>query len=222
MASVAKQLHMSLAGFLDWDDGTDTLYELVDGRIVAMAAPSDAHGTIVINLGAELKQVLQPPCRVVGNAGITLPERDDRYYVADLAVTCDQPASQRPFLPEPRLIVEVSSRSTAAHDRGVKGEDYRQLRSVQEILFVSSGRPAPPRRRAMGVIKDFIGDASMRLASLKTTVSRSAIYAGVAFGELPALMKVMAGESGLRRSSSSAPSRGGASRGQRGGRSWRG
>jgi Uma2 family endonuclease len=40
MATVGNQLHMSLAEFLDWDDGTDTLYELVEGRIVAMAPPT--------------------------------------------------------------------------------------------------------------------------------------------------------------------------------------
>jgi Uma2 family endonuclease len=186
MATAAKQLQTSLAEFLDWDDGTDTLYELVEGRIVAMAATSDAHGTIVINLGTELKQVLRRPCRVVGNAGIILPERDDRYYIADLAVACDQPASQRPYLPEPRLIVEVLSRSTAAHDQGVKGEDYRQLPSVQEILFVSSERRRVVRVRREAdhwVIEDFIGDASIRLVSVDATVSLSAIYDEVAFGE---------------------------------------
>ena len=41
---------MTLAEFLEWDDGTDTLYELVEGRILAMAPPRDAHGTILANL----------------------------------------------------------------------------------------------------------------------------------------------------------------------------
>src|SRR5688572_7422890 len=134
MATPAEQLRMTLAEFLEWDDGTDTRYELVEGRIVAMAPPRDDHGTIAMNLGLAIGPALKAPCRVVGNAGIVLPDRDDRYYVADLVVTCDEPASQ-PFLPEPRLIVEVLSRSTSAHDHGVKGEDYRQLPSVQEILF---------------------------------------------------------------------------------------
>ncbi len=186
MATAAKQLHMSLAEFLDWDDGTDTLYELVEGRIVAMAPPHDAHGTILMNLGLAIGAALKAPCRVVGNAGIVLPERDDRYYVADLVVTCDQPASQRPFLPEPRLIVEVLSRSTAAHDRGRKGEDYRQLASVQEILFVSSDERRVVRLRREAdhwVIEDFIGEASIGLASVPATIPLPAIYANVAFGE---------------------------------------
>ena len=97
-----------------------------------------------MNLGIAIGPRLKPPCRVVSNAGITRPERSDSYYVADLAVTCDRPADQRFFLPAPRLIVEVLSRSTAAHDRGRKGEEYRQIASVQEILFVFADLVAGP------------------------------------------------------------------------------
>jgi Uma2 family endonuclease len=175
---------MTLAEFLEWDDGTDTLYELVDGRILAMAR--EAHGTIIMNLGLAVGPALKAPWRLVGNAGVVLPGRDDRYDVADLVVTCDEPAGQRPFVPEPRLIVEVLSRSTAAHDRGVKGEDYRQLPSVQEILFVTSEQRRVVRLRRESdhwVIEDFIGDASIPLRSVETMLTLSTIYANVALGE---------------------------------------
>ena len=36
MAHVAEKL-MTVAEFLNWDDGTDTRYELINGRLVAMA-----------------------------------------------------------------------------------------------------------------------------------------------------------------------------------------
>jgi len=186
MAEPAAQLRMTLDQFLAWDDGTDALYELVEGEVVAMAAPRDAHGTIVMNLGLAIAPGLKQPCRVVGNAGIVLPGRADSYYVADLVVTCDGPANQRPFLPEPRLIVEVLSRSTAAHDRGRKGEDYRQLSSVREILFVSSDeRRVLLWRRATGhwIIEDFIGDALVHLTSVEARIPLSVIYSNVAFDE---------------------------------------
>ncbi|MGH6944119.1 MAG: Uma2 family endonuclease [Geminicoccaceae bacterium] len=175
---------MSLAEFLEWDDGTDARYELVDGHLVAMAPPRDAHGTIAINLGAALAQALRPPCRAVGNAGIVRPNHADSYYVADLAVTCDRPANQRPFLPEPRLVVEILSRSTAAHDRGRKGADYRTIPSVQEILFVSSEDRRVELWRREGkrwVIEDFIGEASIRLESGGAEIPLSTIYANVTF-----------------------------------------
>ena len=40
MADIAEK-RMTVAEFLTWDDGTDTRYELIDGRPVAMA-PVDA------------------------------------------------------------------------------------------------------------------------------------------------------------------------------------
>ena len=182
MATTAPK-RMTLAEFLEWDDGTDTLYELIDGRVVAMAPARDAHGTIIMNLGLAIGPQLKPPCRMVGNAGITRPDRADSFYVADLAVTCDQPADQRFFLPEPRLIVEVLSRSTAAHDRGRKGEEYRRIPSVQEILFVFSDEKRVERwrrERERWVIEDYIGEATARLESLGVDLALPAIYAGIA------------------------------------------
>jgi Uma2 family endonuclease len=57
MAEVAEK-RWTVAEFLDWDDGTDRRYELVEGRIVAMAPPSEAHATIVMNLGAAIRNQL--------------------------------------------------------------------------------------------------------------------------------------------------------------------
>jgi Uma2 family endonuclease len=180
MATPAPK-RMTLAEFLEWDDGTDTLYELIDGQVVAMAPARDAHGTIVMNLGLAIGPQLRPPCRIVGNAGITRPERADSYYIADLAVTGDRPADQRFFLPEPRLIVEVLSRSTAAHDRGRKGEEYRYIPSVETILFVFSDERRVELWRREGerwVIEDYIGEAAVRLASLDLPLA--SIYANIA------------------------------------------
>jgi len=53
---------MTLAEFLEWDDGTDTRYELFEGRPVAMALPLVTHGTIVGNLAREIGSRLKPPC----------------------------------------------------------------------------------------------------------------------------------------------------------------
>jgi Uma2 family endonuclease len=179
MATPAPK-RMSLAEFLEWDDGTDTLYELIDGQVVAMAPARDAHGTIVMNLGLAIGPQLTPPCRIVVNAGITRPERADSYYVAGLAVTCDQPADQRFFLPERRLIVEVLSRSTAAHDRGRKGEEYRHIPSVAAVLFVFSDERRVELWRREGerwVIEDHIGEAAVRLESLGIDLPLPAVYA---------------------------------------------
>ena len=45
---------MTADEFMNWDDGTDTRYQLIDGEIVAMAPAADAHGTITVNAGVEI------------------------------------------------------------------------------------------------------------------------------------------------------------------------
>ncbi len=67
---------MTADEFLAWDDGTDTRHELVDGEIVAMAPPTDAHGTIAVNVGVEIADRLRAraPCRAIGEAGIRLDD----------------------------------------------------------------------------------------------------------------------------------------------------
>jgi Putative restriction endonuclease len=46
MADVAEK-RMTVAEFLTWDDGTDTRYELLDGRPVPMAPVTASHSIIV-------------------------------------------------------------------------------------------------------------------------------------------------------------------------------
>jgi Uma2 family endonuclease len=140
--------------FLAWDDGTDRRHELVGGQIVAMAPPSEAHATIVINLGAELRSRLKPPCRVLAELGVRSPGREDSFYQFDLAVSSAQADPARPYVAEPELIVEVLSPSTALHDRGRKLDHYRQLPSINEILLVASEerrvQPLASRRHPLG------------------------------------------------------------------------
>jgi Uma2 family endonuclease len=186
MATPAEQLRMALSEFLEWDDGTDTRYELIDGRVVAMAPASGVHAVVVSNLTVAIGNKLSAPCYVGNEAGIRLPDRDDAFYHADLAVSCTPLQIGVREVPEPRLIVEVLSPSTTAHDRGRKGEDYRRIPSVQEILFVSSEDRRVELWRREGrrwVIEDFIGDAAVRLETVNAENSLAAIYANVAFEE---------------------------------------
>jgi Uma2 family endonuclease len=182
MAEPAEQ-RMSLAEFLERDDGTDTRYELIDGRPVAMAPPIEAHGTIVANLAAAILVKLKPPCRVVVEAGIIPAERVDTWYQADLVVTCAPAERGARAIAEPTLIVEVLSPSTAAHDRGVKLADYRKLASVEQILMVASeDRHVEVWRRAEDGwnVQDLIGDATIPLAIDREPLALAAIDDGVA------------------------------------------
>ena len=170
----------TIAEFLAWDDGTDRRYELIDGAPVAMAPPSEVHGTIVINLGSALGAQLQAPCRVVGEAGILFPDRDDAWYQSDLAITCTPPDPGRSHVADPILIAEVLSPSTAVHDRGRKLVDYCRLGSVREILLVSSTERTVQYWRRDGarwLVENLIGDATLALETVPTPIPLAAIYA---------------------------------------------
>jgi len=173
---------MSLAEFLEWDDGTDTRYELSGGRLLAMAPPSEAHGVVVMNLGRQIGNRLKPPCRVVAEAGILVPGRKDTWYQADLAVTCAPPTRGARHVTDPVLVVEVLS-PTAPHDRGTKLVDYREIASVREILLVASdSRRVELWRRegARWIVETLIGDAGLRLEAIEADLPLSAIYENVA------------------------------------------
>lgn len=131
---------MPLEEFLAWDAPGPTSWELYDGHPVAMAPSSDAHGTVVMNLGSLLRARLSPPCRVRGEAGILLPHRGRSFYVADLAVSCRPAEANRSDIPEPLLLTEVLSPSTERNDRRIKLPDYRRIPSVQEILYIDPTR----------------------------------------------------------------------------------
>lgn len=143
---------MTLAEFLDWDDGTDRRYQLVGGVAEMMAPAAEAHGKLAASMAAEIRARLKPPCRVISKGGLAIPDRADAFYVADVVVTRAPREPGRRMLAEPVLVVEVLSPSTSRVDRRRKVADYRTLPSVGEIvlLFADERRVEVQRRRPDG------------------------------------------------------------------------
>ena len=131
---------MTLDEFLCWDDGTETRYELIGGFPVAMAPPAEAHRMLSVRLVSKIDAALsrRRPCNAQTEAGITRADRDDAYFVADIAATCAPNERGRQAIKEPFLIVEILSPSTERDDRRIKLPAYRQIDSVQEILLLAS------------------------------------------------------------------------------------
>lgn len=136
MAEPAEKL-MTVDQFLQWDDGTDTRHELVDGRIVAVAPPSRQHGTVAMNVGSLINGRMRDraPCHAEGEAGIVVSEQ--RRWQADVVLTCQPMGSS---VVDPILVVEVLSPSTRNRDFADKLPDYKALPSVQEVWLVDSER----------------------------------------------------------------------------------
>lgn len=182
MADAARKL-MTVAEFLEWDDGTDTRYELVYGQPVAMAYPTDAHGTIAANIIFAAARRLTPPCRVVSQAGIVRAEYNDRYYQADVAITCTPATPGGRPVPQPVVVFEVLSPSTTARDVAIKLPDYQEISSIQEIVIVSTQNRRVEHWRRDGsrwVALAIVGEGTIDLACLGISMPLPELYANVA------------------------------------------
>lgn len=129
---------MTVDEFLDWDDGTDTRYELIDGQPRAMASGSPAHTELVARVTTSLASRVREPCRVHSGATVRHAAEAWRSFIPDVLVTCEPRQEGQKAIEAPRLIVEVLSPSTAGLDHGEKFDFYRAIPSVEEVLFVAS------------------------------------------------------------------------------------
>jgi Uma2 family endonuclease len=181
MAQVADKL-WTLEEFLAFDDGTDTSYQLFEGRIVAMNPPLRGHGGLVVRLAASISSQLRPPCEAYAEAGIVPVNRRHSWYKADLIVTCTPGSYKDPFIAEPVLVVEVLSPTTSAVDFNRKLPDYQQIPSMRDILLVSSMERLIRhwRREAEGWTEHrHRRGAAVRLSGLPVTIAMRELYDGI-------------------------------------------
>jgi len=115
--------------------------EYMDGVVYAMAGASERHNLIVANLiitlGGQLKG---RPCRVYPSDLRVRVPNSKRFFYPDVSVVCGDAEfadDKQDIILNPTLIVEVSSETTAAFDRGKKFLSYQQIPSLQEYLLIS-------------------------------------------------------------------------------------
>jgi Uma2 family endonuclease len=177
---------MTLDEFLRWDDGTDTRYELIDGFPVAMAPPARAHGILCARLGGLIDAAVRSrrPCAAQIEAGIARRDRDDSFYIADVAVSCQPYRPGEQLVQDPILIVEILSPSTERSDRRLKLPAYQEIGSVREIVLIDAdSHHAEVYRRESsrwGIELVRGGEATLFLASVDLRISIAELYEGIA------------------------------------------
>ncbi|NBC31751.1 MAG: hypothetical protein GVY13_03640 [Alphaproteobacteria bacterium] len=183
---------MTVEEFFDWCPDDDRHWELYDGQPMAMAPTSRAHRLIAGNLVAAIHRALQsrPGCAVEPTGGIIPPNRENSWYEPDLVVSCAPVDQGQRYTPEPILIVEILSPSTAREDRRVKLPDYRRIPSVQEVLLVDQERPWIEVHRRIGEdswsVERLDGmAASLRLTSIPLAIDLATVYANAPLPQRP-------------------------------------
>ena len=178
MAEAALQ-PMTVAEFLDFDDGTDTRYELIGGAPVAMSPPEGSHVEITTRLVATFARLLTDPCRPIVTGGVAHHQDDTTFRLPDLFVSC-APAPPSGLVDQPRPIIELLSPSTEREDRTAELDFYETLASLRAILFVCRDT----RRIALHergddawIVRNLIGSGTRHLRDLTINLDMDEVYA---------------------------------------------
>jgi Uma2 family endonuclease len=119
-------------------------FERVDGQIVAMAPERASHNKRKMAAWLALRTAIQNaklPCEAYGD-GMSIAVGEDHDYEPDAVVRRgDKLPGDAVAIPNPLVIVEVLSPSTARTDMFRKLVDYFRLPSVQHYLILASERP---------------------------------------------------------------------------------
>lgn len=139
--SIVTRLHRyTYADYLALEAASNVKHEFLGGEIYGMAGGTPEHAALSAAVsGALLAQIRGGPCRVFSSDLRVRVLATGLATYPDVTVVCGQ-AELDPESPttivNPRLIVEVLSDSTMDYDRGEKLQHYRQVPSLQTIVFV--------------------------------------------------------------------------------------
>lgn len=113
--------------------------EFINGRIVARAGTSENHNVISSNLFGELgTQIKNSKCRVFAS-DMRVKAKMENYYYPDIVVVCGERKfedNKKDVLLNPKVIVEVLSKSTKLKDRNEKLDSYMSLEDLTDYVLV--------------------------------------------------------------------------------------
>jgi Uma2 family endonuclease len=174
--TIATDRSMTLEEYLDYDDGTDTRYELVDGVLVEMGAESPLNPAIAMLLVAAFLEMGISSYRLAIGHQIAISSTRATSRQPDLIVHTEASARAiysgskilMPGMPAPMLVVEVVSNSDS--DRRSHHRDYIEklaeyaARGIPEYWIVD---PVAERVTVCTLdstayqVAEFIGDAAV-------------------------------------------------------------
>ena len=131
--------------YLAIEADADYRSEYYNGEMFAMAGANEGHNALKDNLIGELHAPLKDgPCRTYSSDMRVKVKRTGLYTYPDIVIVCGEPEIEHrqglDNLLNPRVVIEVLSKTTESYDRGTKFRHYKRLASVKEYVIVSSDR----------------------------------------------------------------------------------
>jgi Uma2 family endonuclease len=131
---------MSPAEYLAWEGGQQQKHQLLDGEVFAIAGGSPRHNRICARLLARLEAALAPPCAAFSSDQKVFIPAFGNFVYPDVTVVSGRIELHElsaDVITNPRVVIEVLSKSTEQNDRGDKWQGYRSVRSLTDYLLVS-------------------------------------------------------------------------------------
>lgn len=118
--------------------------EYHENEIITIGLASYLHEKLVARFIILLNQIfeqIEGDFNILGsNAGVGIPKFEGGYYMPDVMVVKGEPAfkpNSTAIITNPYIIVEVLSPATTKYDLEDKLPEYKYLKSLQQIIYVS-------------------------------------------------------------------------------------
>jgi Uma2 family endonuclease len=170
----------TLEEFLAWEGRQELRYEFDGWHTVAMTGGTVNHAVITDNAADALRRRLKPPCRAFTSNLKVLAAGSVRY--PDVVVTCSPVDGSSDTLLNPVVVFEVLSPSTAAVDRLVKNEEYRNTPSIQRYIMLEQGRIGATMFARIGdawIGTVMLGNATLEMPEIDVAVPLAEFYLNV-------------------------------------------
>lgn len=190
--SIAEKPYLSPEEYLKIERASELRHEYYNGEMFAMSGATRAHNLIAGNFFAELRmQFRDRDCEVYQADMRVKVVRKGLYTYPDVVAACDQPEfedDEFDTLVNPRVIVEVLSKSTEDYDRGTKFEMYRRIPSLRDYILVAQDRfHVEHFQRQDGdrwILEDFNAtDGTLVIESIECEIPIADIYTKLKFDD---------------------------------------
>lgn len=174
---------MTLDDFIAWEERQELRYEFDGFAARAMTGGTVAHSTIQTNLILALGNALRgKPCRAHGSHLKVRTALSIRY--PDAMIVCAPADPKSTLAPDPTVIFEILSPSSARIDLGAKNAEYQTLPALRRYVVLHQSRAAAEvfhRDEAGEWTFDFIdGDGALDMPEADIVVPLADLYESLA------------------------------------------
>ena len=182
--NLALRKPMTLAEFLEWEEGQPLRYEFDGVGPVAMTGGTYGHSTIQRNLAFALTGRLRgKPCQFQGS-DLKIQVGDGHIRYPDGMVVCSPINRTATVVHEPVVVFEVLSPSTAAKDRIVKAREYQATPSIRRYVMLeqdSVGATVYARSGETWTHEILVADSILALPEIGVSLPLAEFYEGIVF-----------------------------------------